>query len=364
MLDNEPGNATSNDGRPKTSSDNSLTPCPNLIIKEYCLKHAAIFRELTDLRRRGWENPQGDDHFRVQRYRADNADESGKRIFYKMMCQIGDELDEMTSVLPSTSSLSRNPAILDLCMAPGGFTASVLKRNRDARVCGISLPVSQGGHKMILPNWREDPRVQVRFLDITMLAAEMDVTDIPVEHPDAKSFVFDRPFYGEVFDLVFCDGQVLRTHPRAEYRERREAWRLMTSQLVFALQRVKENGKIVVLLHKLEAWDTVYLLYTLRKFSSLRLFKPRRKHAIRSSFYVVAEQIKPNSPWLQASVAAWKKEWYIATFGSDTEYRNNRSKFQATVDDVLSDFGTELLELGQCIWEVQSAALRRSSFMM
>ena len=93
------------------------------------------------------------------------------------------------------------------------------------------------------------------------------------------------------------------------------------------------------------------------------MFKPRRKHAIRSSFYVVAEQIEPESPWLQASVAAWKKEWYIATFGSDTEYRNNRSKFQATVYDVLSDFGTELLELGQSIWEVQSAALRRSSFM-
>jgi len=52
MLGNEPENATSNDGRPKTSSDDSLTPCPNLIIKEYCLKHAAVFRELTDLRRR------------------------------------------------------------------------------------------------------------------------------------------------------------------------------------------------------------------------------------------------------------------------------------------------------------------------
>ncbi|CAG5137587.1 uncharacterized protein ALTATR162_LOCUS160 [Alternaria atra] len=305
-----------------------------------CLTDSVILEDF-----KGWENLQGDNHFRVQRYRADNADEFGKRIFYNMMCQIGDELHEMTSALLSTSSLTRNPANLDLCMAPGGFTASVLKRNCDARVCGINS------------------RIQVRFLDITMLAAEMDVTDIPVEHSDARNFMFDLPFYGEAFDLVFCDGQVLRTHSRAEYREKREAWRLMTSQLVFALQRVKENSKIVVLLHKLDAWDTVYLLYTLRKFSSLQLFKPRRKHAIRSSFYFVAEQIEPESPWLQVSVTAWKKEWYIATFGCDTEYRDNRSKFQGTVDEVLSDFGTELLELGQSIWEVQSAALRESSFL-
>ena len=280
-----------------------------------------------------------------------------------MMCQIGDELHEMTSALSSTSSFTINPAILDLCIAPGGFTASVFKRSCYARVCGISLSTSQGGHEMALPNWQKDSRIQVRFLDITMLAAEMDVTNIPAEHPDASNFLFDRPFYGEAFDLIFCDGQVLRTHCRAEYRERREAWRLLTSQLVLALQRVKQNGKILVLLHKLEAWDTVLLLYTLRKFSSLQLFKPRRKHAIRSSFYVVAEQIQTQSPWFQASVTTWKEDWYIATFGSDTEYKDNRSRFFSIVDHVLSDFGTELLELGKPIWEVQSAALHKASFV-
>lgn len=51
---------------------------------------------------------------------------------------------------------------------------------------------------MILPNWRSDPRIRVRFLDIIMLAAEMDVTNIPVEHPDATNFVFDRPFMGKL----------------------------------------------------------------------------------------------------------------------------------------------------------------------
>jgi 23S rRNA U2552 (ribose-2'-O)-methylase RlmE/FtsJ len=311
----------------------------------------------------GWENPQGDSHFRIQRSRADNADQSAQRIFFSMMCQIGDELDQVTSVLRSVSTLDSFPKILDLCMAPGGFTASVLAKDRDVRVCGISLPVSKGGHKMMLPGWQRDSRIQVCFLDITMLAAEMDVSNIPMDHPDATNFVWDRPFCGETFDLVFCDGQVLRKHPRPEYRERREAWRLLTSQLVLALQRIKKDGKLVVLLHKLDTWGTVLMLHTLSKFSSLHLFKPKTKHAVRSSFYVVADQMQPQSPYFRAAVANWKEEWHTATFGSDSEYQENRGRSDGTVNEVISGFGTELLHLGEPIWRIQAAALRKASFM-
>jgi hypothetical protein len=197
-----------------------------------------------------------------------------------------------------------------------------------------------------------------------MLGAEMGVTNVPTEHPDATNSILDRPFYGEIFDLVFCDGQVLRTHTRPEYREGREAWRLLTSQLVLALQRIKKDGKIVILLHKLDTWDTVLLLHTLRKFSSLQLFKPKKKHAVRSSFYVVAEQMQPESPYFRAAIANWKEEWYTATFGSDTEYQDNRGRFDDTVNEVISEFGTELLYLAEPIWRTQAAALRRASFMV
>jgi hypothetical protein len=173
-------------------------------------------------------------------------------------------------------------------MAPGGFAASVLKVNANARVCGVSLPVSQGGHELLLPGWKTNPRIQVTFLDITMLASEMGITDVPMNHTDASNFLQDRPFQSQVFDLVFCDGQVLRTHSREEYREQVEAKRLLTSQLVLALQRIKHCGKLVLLLHKVEALHTVLLLHTLSKFSLIQLFKPKKKHATRSSFYVVA----------------------------------------------------------------------------
>ncbi|KAF2790696.1 hypothetical protein K505DRAFT_310901 [Melanomma pulvis-pyrius CBS 109.77] len=360
-----PCNEGSSDGDRGFPSDITATPTPNSIVKKYLLRRVDVFRELMDLKLKGWENPKGDNHFKEQRIRADHAHDFGQRIFYEMMCQIGDELQNNSSDLLPLSALGGPPSVLDLCMAPGGFTASVLKRNRYARVCGISLPLSQGGHKIRLPNWQKDSRLQVAFLDVTMLAAEMDVPDIPAEHPDAANFLLDRPFYGEDFDLVFCDGQVLRMHSRAEYREGREAWRLLASQLVLALQRIRVNGKIVALLHKVDAWNTVALLHTLSKFSSLRLFKPVKKHALRSSFYVVADQVQPQSVYALQAVATWKKSWSVATFGSDEEYREYREDFKGLdrVDAVLSDFGPELIRLGRPIWRIQGAALRKSSFI-
>lgn len=69
-----------------------------------------------------------------------------------------------------------------------------------------------------------------------MLAAEMNVTDVPAEHLDAANFSLGCPLLGEEFDSVFCDGQILRMHTRAECCEIQEARRLLVSQLVPALQ--------------------------------------------------------------------------------------------------------------------------------
>lgn len=67
--------------------------------------------------------------------------------------------------------------------------------------------------------------------------------------------------------------------PRAQYREKSEASRLLTNQLVLALQRISMSGTVVILLHKVDSWGTVALLYTFSKFSSLRLLKPKGKHS-------------------------------------------------------------------------------------
>jgi hypothetical protein len=45
-------NQTVHDMPPKKLSDEGMTPSPNMLVKEYCLKHMAVFRELAELRRR------------------------------------------------------------------------------------------------------------------------------------------------------------------------------------------------------------------------------------------------------------------------------------------------------------------------
>jgi hypothetical protein len=277
----------------RVSQSGTPALCPNTHVKEYCLEHATIFRELTEPRNRvscsnqrspslcqpnevGWKNPQGDRHFKKQQTQADNADESGQRIFFGMTCQIGDELDQVTSVLRSASTLDNFPKVLDLCMAPGSFTAPVLGKNRGARLCGISLPVSYDSHKTMLPSCQKKSRIQVCFLDIAMLAAEMNTFDIPMDHPDATNLVRNRSFCGAKFDLVSALAKSFGKNPRPEYRERREAWRLLTSQLVPALQRTKKDGTLIVLLHKMDTWNTVLMLHTFKKIRHYSRSSQRR----------------------------------------------------------------------------------------
>lgn len=279
-----------------------------------------------------------------------------------MMRQIGHELHRTTSALTPFSTKD-SIDVLDICMAPGGFCAAVRDVHPSASICAITLPAAQNGHDILLRGWNKDARLHVLCLDVTMLATEMGAPQIAPNHPDAANFVFSQPFSNRRFDLIFCDGQVLRRHQRAEYRERREAWRLLTSQLVVALQRVREGGTLVLLLHKLDAWDTVFLLHTLSKFSTLQLFKPTKKHAIRSSFYAVAKGIQPQDSKLLAAIETWKKGWSIATFGTEEEYTSTRHGHDIEVKQVLEDFGEDLIRLGEPIWAIQQVALTKAPFL-
>jgi 23S rRNA U2552 (ribose-2'-O)-methylase RlmE/FtsJ len=136
----------------------------------------------------------------------------------------------------------------------------------------------------------------------------MCVTDIPVEHPDANNMLPQRFDPCQLFDLILCDGQVLRTHIRAAYREMKEACRLTVTQLAIGLEHVKSGGSMIVLLHKVEAMNTVSLLYTFSRFSSVKLFKPKKHHAKRSSFYMIATNIQSQHCEAVLAVANWKRQ--------------------------------------------------------
>lgn len=112
-----------------------------------------------------------------------------------------------TSAFIPKSATDEAIQVLDICIAPGGFSAAVLKVHRNARISAITLPKLHNGHDILLHDWKKDKRVQVHFADVTMLAAEMEVLAVPSNHPDALNFRFDRPFSYRKFDLIFGMGK-------------------------------------------------------------------------------------------------------------------------------------------------------------
>ena len=278
-----------------------------------------------------------------------------------MMRQIGDEMQAATGALRIQAG---NPQVLDLCMIPGGYTASALQHNRHAHVSGITLPENEGGHKLFV---NRDRRVKVTQLDITMLSSELGAEEIPEDHPDKMKFLpGKRPYLDKRFDLVFCDGQVLRTHARSTYRERKEALRLICSQLILAMQRIQPGTTIIILLHMVDAWDTVNLLFQFNSFASIQLFKPVKKHGIRSTFYLIARNVNPDHPAAIAAVAQWKANWKEATFiyNEDTTLvEEAKPRNMSERIHVLDEFGSRLIELAEPIWAIQRDALKSAPFM-
>lgn len=118
------------------------------------------------------------------------------------MQYIGRELHSATGAF-TVANLRAHPSFLDLCMAPEGFLSDAMGQNPRATAEAYSLPSEAGGHKVILP---EQEAVKTKFLDITMLAADMSVGNIPTDHPELADFLPKEISDGRMFDIVFCDG--------------------------------------------------------------------------------------------------------------------------------------------------------------
>ncbi|KAF5599311.1 methyltransferase family [Fusarium pseudocircinatum] len=284
----------------------------------------------------GWETSRGDNHFKKQRAVADKRSASSTDFFYAMMNTIAIDLDRATDVLRLDEV--EQPALLDMCVAPGGFvdTAAALSRNPDIYIRAMSLPVEQGGHAVKIL----DTKVDVEYRDITTLAADMGITedDVPLNFPGPHDFLFENVLGdNEKFDLVFCDGQVLRTHPRAEWREPREATRLTLTQIALGLEHMKKDGTM--------------------------LYKHHKHHKIRSSFYLVAKNIQPESALAKEMAAMWKQRYKIATFGTDEEYAEMHRVTRETALVELEKFGEKYVAMGKKIWKTQADGLEKAPFL-
>jgi SAM-dependent methyltransferase len=286
-----------------------------------------------------------------------DPDEKQKKGFFRMMTKIGNQMQAKTEIiLPPSKTI--NLQALDICMAPGGYSATVLRYNSHAKVFGLSLPINEGGHE-VLPRWQTDKRVKIQFADITMLAAELGFPDlVQGVNLQRSPFSNDIPFKEQKFDLVFCDGQVLRTHVRAQ-GSKKEAVRLSAAQLIIALRRIKPGGTLVMLLHQAYSPHVIRLLETFDNFSQISLFKSTTTHAFRSSFYLVAKNVDPQSERANHLLQDMRRKWRTYTvlnFGVNLP-EDNIEENQETMEDIMESFGERLISLAEPLWKIQKKAM-------
>ncbi|KAL4810582.1 hypothetical protein BDV18DRAFT_149855 [Aspergillus unguis] len=178
---------------------------PTRVISEYLLQEVPEFQQLSKLQKKTIKH------------------------FYKIIEEIRYNMQQLTG----------KHSILNICMALGGFLAAVLYINPEAQALGFSLPKYNNRHNVLLP---KHPNIILKFLNITMLAANMGLTDFLYNHLDAGNFLPGQFKPKHSFDLVLYNGQVLRNHERAAYQEHRE--------------HIKPGGTMIVLLHKVKALYT------------------------------------------------------------------------------------------------------------
>lgn len=70
---------------------------------------------------------------------------------------------------------------------------------------------------------------------------------------------------------------------------------------------------VLLLLHRLDSWRSVALLHTFAAFAEVALFKPRCGHAMRTSFYMVARDVRPECAAAREAVRVWQGQWQAAT---------------------------------------------------
>lgn len=278
-----------------------------------------------------------------------------------MTLDIGNALASTTGVFKLKSSY---PRILDLCMAPGGFSATAKRELPESIIDAITLPPQTGGYEVMADNICR----HITYADITMYSKEM-ISDghIPADRPDSEGFETSSPYVENQYDIVICGGAVAKAHLMERHRSECERSLLTVSQLVFAMNRLKPGGSIVLLLHHVESWDTVCILHAFNQFSHIQLYKHPKYHAIKSSFYLVAKNIDLHHENAIISLSYWKDLWRYLTFKEPGNLPSPRSILYKSEDDfiqgVLSEFGPRFLELAGPVWKKQAKALRRLSFI-
>ena len=199
----------------------------------------------------------------------------------------------------------------------------------------------------------------------------VDNNDISKKHSDFEKFQKDEIWIEKQFDFVFCDDQIFRNHSQdiTKHRQRCETKRLICNQLLIALRHVKIGDSMMILLHKIDSWNTVLTLRVFDRFANIAFFKSLTAHKARSSFYFVVKNIQSHHKNALVAVQDWIKIWKNATFRALTNerrkdafsnHRDNNTTLKQQITKIMNEFGERLIALKENAWKIQQKTIRTS----
>ncbi len=229
------------------------------------------------------------------------------------LLEAGRQMQETIGSLPKLKGQLR---VLDIGMAPGWFTASVLERYPDARIDGITLSISQGGPRLPVDiiDWRNNANIRVFFHDITSYAFRKVGRRRPKQlRPKGGSSL-------EKYDLIVCDAQLpdckLRRDPGqgASRLTTVQQTRLVTAQLILALQHINHRGTLYLCLKDITSRGFAHVAqiwYKISRFADAWFFRPDVRQG-NGLVYLVATEVEPDHKAARWFFADLKKTWTTA----------------------------------------------------
>ncbi|KAB5579895.1 hypothetical protein GE09DRAFT_950055 [Coniochaeta sp. 2T2.1] len=317
----------------------------------------------------GWRDPAADEYYAEQRALTAANNLRAKMEYFEQRCEAAEELDRATQCMTiadesvrKEETVPRIQAILDLCFAPGGFAATAMKANPEAYMCGITI--FGGTDIMVYHRNYTNANVSLDFHDVNTLVGAMGFKqeEMDPDSLDTENFIFDQKFLRiPEFDLVFCGGATKhdQDHEKPNSDSVMDCLQLTLSQLLIAMNRISEGGTMIVLLYRPETWITCQLIYMISKFAKIKLFKPRGVNRMYKTFYLVAKEVKPKSSAAQEAINKWKKVWQRLMFDMPNS-RGIEDIFISgkAVDNIIAEFGKQLLKLGAPVLFEQAEALK------
>eukprot|EP01025_Chloroclados_australasicus_P042062 TRINITY_DN447_c1_g1_i1.p1 TRINITY_DN447_c1_g1~~TRINITY_DN447_c1_g1_i1.p1 ORF type:complete len:469 (-),score=56.41 TRINITY_DN447_c1_g1_i1:654-2060(-) len=341
---------------------------------------SAAFQALEAAKLVGWESSELDTVFTKCRSKAtcniQRRDTSEMRYIMQAVMR---EIDEGMNFAVS----SNTKTFLDVCAAPGGFSAYLLEAQPECVGMGVTLPYSKGGHPMGIT---DSGRYTCEFTDVLKDPSEIIFRrptlnkdgspgyGLPIPH-SCDLVILDGHFLGgEKASYLMPQGGDLVSYPTADFsnprmdlvsKETEHQTKLMwISQLLISIQNLKQGGTLIFRSStKPDLVQISMLCMVSRLFKGkIRPIKPTVCHMMRSSFYVVCQgfdlgaaskmQIFPKILFLWSEMKGtdtgdfpiWHPIDQLSEFGSPQQF--------------IRTWGPALVNFLEPVWRFQTLALK------